>query len=715
MLLRIDVYPHNAKIEDMDEHGIPVSPMEPLYACLGTSKADGQLFTVGRKDSDVVLSDKSVSRHHLTVSLVSTQESIEDRETVRPRTPEEEQACEQDPDGMCLVVTDSSRFGTFLVKEGSDPHRKTAAKNNEETDGDETEDESQTPTASSGLKLSPLTAKLTDSKATLEKLEPNSSLVIPKLKDHILIQCGQNGSTLLIRRIPLIFLWSKLDKSTKDLWNKRLPALGANSLSVADDALTHLVTNERTANAKHLVAWYMQKPHVTTEFLQALWDRRSPTDAMPKETDCVPTGGKKDAFWNKKPNPSLWLGCTYICLLHDDMESLCRAAGANVVALYDLPEKEALQKIKDMDMAHCFYISTSSNKVAKLVRQLKNRNVPHVTQKAVATSIVKLQRLKDDQGNDIGPPPGEASEEEEALSPPEHGDDVEGVPTSATLVPPEIGEKEDLSMQPSLPPIPEASRETSEQSIEQMAVEQSLDASAEASTAVATTKKRANESSQKSEEPSKQRRKASKNDEPVDTDSTRKKRANDYSQGSEEPSKQHRKTSKEDEPDDDEEENSRDDKLDKRKTRDDDKPDDWKDGDEPKKLAVSKDGWLFAAPSGKRRKAYRKPIEDYVAEEPLPPEAGTENCSNLVVGPRKINAHEATSMGCRGGKDFKRFRKNRVLKGRMSRIALRSVLPKESEVERELEERQRALEEEQRVADALFRDSTSGVRQKRRR
>lgn len=638
MLLRVDVYPYNASITDTDVDGVPVSPIPPLYACLGSSKEGGQLLTVGRKedDSDIVLVDKSVSRQHLTVSLVSTTDSIEDRMTVKPKTSQEEKACADDPCGMCIVVTDTSRFGSFLVKGGGSKTAFAPNNDDEETGGDETEDENDKPNVAAPP-LSAVSVKLATSSATLEKLEPNSPLVLSDLKGHVLFQLGQNGSTLLIRRIPLRFVWSRLDNSTKQLWTKRLPALGATTLNVPDETMTHLVTNELVANSKHLAAWYLQKPIVTTEYLQALWDRRSPTDLMPKEKDVEPTGGKV-AFWKAKPNPQLWSGCTFLSLLHDDMECLCRAAGATVVPLYDLSEKDAFQRIKEMDGSNsAFYISTSTAKVARHVRHLKKENVPCVTQRIIANCVAKQIPLKDNEGKVIGT----FSETTDGNPPGEHVEDDQ--PTSQMLVAPHDHEGEPL---PPIEIIPEESRE-----------EPSVDKSNDVEPPVSNRKRARNPEEPSQEEPPSKRGDASREFEPI--------RSMEHSHEEE------------------------------------------SDGDEPptqrRKLAVTSDGWLVAAPSN--RKAYRRSTDE--DEQPLAPPADTGNRADLIVGP---SSRKEGAIARRGVIDFKRFRKNLVPRGSLSRIALRSVLPKESEVQQELEKRQRILEEEQRVADALFREPGSGIR-----
>jgi hypothetical protein len=633
MLLRIDVYPHNSSLTDTDADGVPVSPIPPLYACLGTSKEDGLLFTVGRKDTDVALSDKSVSRNHLSVSLVSAIDSIGDRITVKPKTRQEEQACADNPDGMCIVITDSSRFGSFLVRDGGSKRSPAPTDDNDdETGGDETEDENEKPNAAAPP-LSPVTAMLTSSSATLEKLEPQSPVVMTEFNERVLIQCGQNGSTLVIRRIPLRLAWSRLDNSTKQLWTKRLPALGATTLPTAHESMTHLVTNEIIANAKHLAAWYLQKPMVTTEYLQALWDRRSPTDPMPKETDVEPTGDKAE-FWKATPNSKLWSGCMFLCLLQDDMECLCRAAGADSVPLYHLSEREALQVIKKLkDPSNAFYISTATAKVARYVRHLQKEHIPCVTQRIIASCVAKQLQLKDNEGNAIG---------SSTDGHPTDGNDDEQ--TSQVLVAPREEKHAPLAPIEMIP----------EESMEEPTVDQTDDVEPPAS-----SRKRASSLEELSqEEPQNQRRKmAHESVEPASCSKRSRKEEFD----TEEPPTQRMK------------------------------------------LAVSSDGWLIAAPSNRR--AYRRSTDE--DEQPLVAPADTE-CASLVVGPSSKRKEGASARG--GGKDFKRFRKNVVPRGGLSRIVLRSVLPKESEVQQELEDRQLELEEEQRAADALFREPGAGIR-----
>lgn len=140
--------------------------------------------------------------------------------------------------------------------------------------------------------------------------------------------------------------------------------------------------------------------------------------------------------------------------------------------------------------------------------------------------------------------------------------------------------------------------------------------------------------------------------------------------------------------------------------------------DEDKRLtlAITSDGWYVAAPAA--RKNYRKKIEiDDVEDEDEKNRmhaAKTAKVKGLIVREYVPPAPKTASRRANAKKDFKRFRKNHVIRGFTSfnsdgkvarKIRLVSVLPKESERQRELEMKQQELDREQAYADALFNDS----------
>jgi hypothetical protein len=148
--------------------------------------------------------------------------------------------------------------------------------------------------------------------------------------------------------------------------------------------------------------------------------------------------------------------------------------------------------------------------------------------------------------------------------------------------------------------------------------------------------------------------------------------------------------------------------------------------DERIPLPTTTDGWLVAAP--KSRKAYRKAIEETEAEKPTVA-AQTQKVSGLIVRQyvKPVTNTRPNGRTIRKGKDFKRFRKNHIIRGFSSSesryadyrnanghdatvpsIRLISVLPKESERQRQLEQQQQELEREQEIADSLFNDTGGG-------
>ena len=150
--------------------------------------------------------------------------------------------------------------------------------------------------------------------------------------------------------------------------------------------------------------------------------------------------------------------------------------------------------------------------------------------------------------------------------------------------------------------------------------------------------------------------------------------------------------------------------------------------DEDKRLSLpmTEDGWFVAATGP--RKNYRKKIddiEDADEENPKHP-AKTARVKGLIV--REYVPPAPRTMSRRNGnkKDFKRFRKNHVIRGFTSfsangknnssqpRVRLVSVLPKESERQKELEIQQELLDKEQAYADALFDDSGNAGKKGRR-
>jgi hypothetical protein len=141
-------------------------------------------------------------------------------------------------------------------------------------------------------------------------------------------------------------------------------------------------------------------------------------------------------------------------------------------------------------------------------------------------------------------------------------------------------------------------------------------------------------------------------------------------------------------------------------------------------LPTTDNGWLVAAPSGTKRRDYR--VSDANLEEQeimVCTPADSELCKGLIV--RTVEAAKESMVAARNKSttssnkpNFKKFQKNSILAGNYravgsARIRLCSVLPKESERQRQLELSQREVEREEQIADALFTDVQKGPSRRR--
>ena len=109
-----------------------------------------------------------------------------------------------------------------------------------------------------------------------------------------------------------------------------------------------------------------------------------------------------------------------------------------------------------------------------------------------------------------------------------------------------------------------------------------------------------------------------------------------------------------------------------------------------------------------QRKAYLRPkdetLEKLGDDEAILLVAVTVFCFGLINRPYNPECHmnQPNRATKKSGHDYKKFRKNSILKGKIGRISLRVELPSESATQRMLEEQQRAIDAQQRLADKLF-------------
>ena len=140
---------------------------------------------------------------------------------------------------------------------------------------------------------------------------------------------------------------------------------------------------------------------------------------------------------------------------------------------------------------------------------------------------------------------------------------------------------------------------------------------------------------------------------------------------------------------------------------------------------AKKTGWLSAAPKDANERAKYKStkadLDDIDATFPSEAAITVKKTGLVVRSNEEYHERRAQMMAARGRgprvvtgrdgkpvKDFKRFRKNTVIRGSMGDIRFRSVLGSESERQRQLQQLERQLAEDTREADALFYGEEAG-------
>ena len=136
-------------------------------------------------------------------------------------------------------------------------------------------------------------------------------------------------------------------------------------------------------------------------------------------------------------------------------------------------------------------------------------------------------------------------------------------------------------------------------------------------------------------------------------------------------------------------------------------------GNKKLKLQQSGDGWYIAAPQEKKRSKYKRSRDEFskMVEIDFKQPAETEFVQGLIVRSKEDLKKMQQSNG--KTKDFQKFKKNSIIpSARMhsiTHIRLVSVLPKESELQQELQNMHSAdLEREQKAGDSLFENDGGG-------
>ena len=645
---------------------------------------------------------------------------------------------------------------------------KKPSENDSETDvgGSDTEDESQKKTAPNEFGL-PVVPGLTwfdqtkavvqqfsskDFKLTAKKLDFKESFVVPGKACTILIECGQVGSLLVLTRLDLTICKSVVSVKDAALWKKQAYTVGADWIEKDAEIMIqkkkqepstkggpptlYMVTREqREPVAKHLIAWLLDIPIVTIGFMDALIQRKSIKDPWPKLEDFAPSNKATkedidDNFWDEKypTKARVWESCTYLCSsdTQKELELLVRAAGGRAISLYSMKVAEAKEYVEklteDPDQKNCLFSIPPPSKSGRssVVSWIKSQGIPLFSNKDIVRSLCR-QKLPQDK----------------------NGEHVVG---REVVVVAEAGEKQKEKV--------DEKSSTSSRKVDKKSSE--WDNKADTKETISDKAKPPEETSKPSEpesiskktarSPKRKRSGSEADDSAVNLEddevgiqskkTCKDKKENQRAMEALSPLQEEEDSMDLDEPkaDNKEEPEEMENRRKKKRSREDEEEERPKatskkgkevssshievqqEGSGKARLETTDDGWLVAAPKDElRRREYLKPREQIIENCSLekPPEAGeTVVCTGLVCRKYDPNRnYRAASIGMKssGGKDFKKFRKNPIIKGG-SRIQLRSVLPKETVRQKQLEQQQRALEAQQRKADELFHGD-GGARQ----
>ena len=435
MLLKIEVFPPPAGKGSQASQTLYVSPSTVMnrYGAKGNDGDDdatdqeeeesnpnaGLVATIGRKgDVDILFgTDRSISRQHAMLRLVASKRKKPKRKgrgkaaakdnsenqgcSVEPRNDGEQSACDESPYGMCLVLENKGKSGSYIPSRDESIGTETMDddKHKDGHDSDATTDDEGTSAnipqssqrnygtatslttqlgevivsrtkLSSSQKLPSLSDAIQDhfgneTPVQLTKIDADESLVL-KLdgslgKDSndlsVLVQFGcALLPTIKITLIPMVVVFSSGIPSSIQESLRLCGGLAQEPGSLPRNEkdpttkTTHLVATERVAVAKQLIAWCYGVPIVSPDFLVALRKHSSLQDSFPKVADYSPTATDTNDFWDWKPDPKLLQNYTMISVDPspevEQAEGLALAAGASLEKLYEPKKKPTKAKIQ---------------------------------------------------------------------------------------------------------------------------------------------------------------------------------------------------------------------------------------------------------------------------------------------------------------------------------------------------------------------------------
>jgi len=632
-----------------------------------------------------------------------------------------------------------SKFGTkvHIEKENKDSVVNNKVSNEDTTD-DETDDEGAGISAPASSQMSAaVSIHLQNADCTTKTVVKNNRIILSSLSIRanqksdrcVIVEVG--NAYFKITRIPLEFCLSRLTSKQKKELEGEGSRIGANITTTFDnDTITYLVAPDKSTTAKSISAWALNVPTVTVDFISALVARTNSEDPLPNPGDYESPPAELNIENDAVPAKRKCILGAYkvLSLVVSEGEMLCRCTGANIVPLYteegsaksdmkiwqndefwaDLETKQ-----KEDGMVVVWLDSASKRKkkekdylVKKMKEQVQNGgfSISCINQNGCAHAISSGEYLSDVAGNELvplnvpdvvqtpGSETGKPTESQMSSKTNEVARDELSGNSSQKSSAPAVSEDhpmEDEVVEPGDDDVPAGVEPVTESEIDQSSSKEGRKARKEKQTNQETqstwiqSSKSSKQISQESQIESQKSAWMS---------SSRRQRKED----------EHEATGTNDveiQGDEIEEIVEDGNTSGKRKT----------------KLRQTNDGWLCAAPQGKKRREFKRSRAELSAmgEVEFSDPAVTDVCSGLIVRSEEDiekmkKAQEAQSRSTTNGnvKNFKKFKKNSIISGArmhsISQIRLVSVLPKESERQKELQAMHSEMERDQRAADMLF-------------
>ena len=628
-----------------------------------------------------------------------------------------------------IVPFKTSKFGTIVLEEKKGKEISTPQDGSDSETDDATDDEGLVGVS----QQSALSSKYIERKVSKDDHYILQSLSFPLHQDDVRewtneaspvkIRCG--NVCIQLSRIRLQLCFSRIQPVQKKKIIPLLPGIGASITSEFSLNTTHLVTPDLISTAKTICAWTCNIPIVTMSYINALVSRKQASDHFPDPEDYAASGlSQLNLNILKMPGAARGMlnGYTCLSLQRTEAEVMLRCGGAEIIPLYQEKGKkmdftfwqnkqwwEDLEKRVLKDDLTIVWLDSTSRKtlkgkqyLSKIMQRQEDENskttwlLKCVNQTSIANALTSLSVLKDVHGEDIlkaaskGNPTNNQS--------PTYPSSPKSISTSKNSAL-DVKSMQEFKNESMDHPIGDKGDETRKNRVTSKGKETNKIHSTEEIAADGYGKV---DSSTRGK--TKTTNGAKNGTDWMCTINNHKSREKESTDIIDDPLDQPCETLQKDI---ETEKKEKEPKVTKKKTK--------------SLLSSTNDGWLVAAPVGDARKELRKRWEEASSfDEDMPScAASTDICNNLIVRDQ-TKSHSDTersnvSPDHQSKTDFKKFKKNVVISGlNSSKVHLTSVLPKESEKQRQLRELVKKEDEEKVIDNELMEDTGPKPSKKRK-